>query len=253
MRLFLRKFSPLGRTSIRSGNRSRTLLFEQLSDRVPFAVDLNMAIQNDPIPIQIEAPLVLVPHGAVIDGQIPVSIESTQLSLVSTDASPSSVVFATAGTPKPAVQTLSTTHLSASAVQPFSELQLAVVEPLSDEQLGVQNMESFDGSFVESSMNLEDGYGGYGGGLGTPPEIVALSAYLVEGNFRFVGQVTDDESLSGCQVRFGGVLDGHFSTIDSEGVFSFEISFPQGTNGWVTAIARDMDGLDSQEFSFMLR
>ena len=67
------------------------------------------------------------------------------------------------------------------------------------------------------------------------------------GFWLFTGEVSDDESVAGLEVRFGGLLHGEVATVGSDGTFSITILLPPGVQGTVTAITTDDDGLDSNE------
>jgi len=79
----------------------------------------------------------------------------------------------------------------------------------------------------------------------SPPVITSFSGTSEAGFWQFTGQVTDDKSVSGLVVSFGGLLDGETATVNQDGIFSFTIFLPLSTIGSVTAITTDLDDLDS--------
>ncbi|WP_439628180.1 Calx-beta domain-containing protein [Gemmata sp.] len=82
------------------------------------------------------------------------------------------------------------------------------------------------------------------------PQIINFAATdLGGGRFLFTGQVTDDQSVAGRTVTFGGVptMQGQSTTTASNGTFSFEIQLnTNGTDmGPVTADTTDVWGVAS--------
>jgi hypothetical protein len=93
-----------------------------------------------------------------------------------------------------------------------------------------------------------ESYGGYGGYGFIPPEISGFTCYqLSSGAWSFVGTVTDDESVTGLYVHFGGVLEGESTTVGPDGSFEFTIYLPPNTLGVVTAVVTDWDGIQSEQ------
>ncbi len=83
-----------------------------------------------------------------------------------------------------------------------------------------------------------------GGGIGTPPQITNFTVAR-EGNiWQFTGHVTDDKSVAGLIVQFGGLISSS-TAVNEEGNFQFTTTFAPGTDGYVTAITTDGDYLRS--------
>lgn len=86
------------------------------------------------------------------------------------------------------------------------------------------------------------------GGVGQelhPPTIHNFSA-VQDGIYWLVsGSVTDDDSVLGLEVRFGGLLDGEHTTVAADGTFSYLALFAPGTTGGISAVVTDVDGLTS--------
>ncbi len=83
----------------------------------------------------------------------------------------------------------------------------------------------------------------------TPPEISEFRVEHTDGVWIFTGRVTDDTSVAGLVIRFGGLLNGSTATVNEQGVFQFTKTFAQGTTGTVTAVTTDADGLTSNQVS----
>lgn len=66
-------------------------------------------------------------------------------------------------------------------------------------------------------------------------------------SWTFTGRVTDDESVDGLTVLFGGVLDGEYTTVNADGTFTFTcyLTEAQSQSAFVTALTTDWWGLDS--------
>lgn len=62
----------------------------------------------------------------------------------------------------------------------------------------------------------------------------------------FRGTVVD-ENPGVMQIRFGGLLDGHTTTVESDGSFEYAEIFQPGQEGLVSAITTDELGVDSNE------
>jgi len=95
-----------------------------------------------------------------------------------------------------------------------------------------------------TTLSSDDGYGGYGE---IPPGIINFTATLVGNSWVFTGEVVDDEEVYGLTITFGGLLDGHSTTVNQDGTFEYTYQFPSGTMGTVTAVVTDIDGLQSDE------
>ncbi len=78
-----------------------------------------------------------------------------------------------------------------------------------------------------------------------PPVISNFYAVESDGYWQIGGSVTDDQSVAGLTITFGGLLTGHTASVNSQGIFSLTVLFPPGTNGGITAITTDTDGLQS--------
>jgi hypothetical protein len=100
-----------------------------------------------------------------------------------------------------------------------------------------------DPSDSESLVLQENGYG-YGN---ISPEILNFSGTNGgAGWWTFSGQVIDDSSVDGLTVTFGGLLEGHTTTVGTDGTFEHVANLPSGTSGVVTATVTDRDGLTSE-------
>ena len=129
----------------------------------------------------------------------------------------------------------------------------------SDEQAGLMDASSTPVATTESPLwaapsggasliSQNDGYGGYGQ---IDPEITSFSGTQQNpGGWIFTGQVVDDESVEGLTVTFGGLLEGHTTTVRADGTFDYEAIIPTGTSGFVTATVTDRDGLTSETVYF---
>jgi hypothetical protein len=122
-----------------------------------------------------------------------------------------------------------------------------VNEELPDSPLWGENGE-VKGGTVES-QNSSYGYGGYGGyGDLSPPSIINFTATQIEGGaWKFTGEVIDDDPVAGLTVEFGFLLEGYSTSTREDGTFEFVRLFSPGTTGVVSAIATDIDGLESEE------
>ncbi len=78
------------------------------------------------------------------------------------------------------------------------------------------------------------------------PVISDFDCYEFDGHWIFTGEVTDDESVAGLEVEFGGLLAGCTATVQLDGTFEFMTTFPPGVQGTVTAITTDYEGLESE-------
>lgn len=87
----------------------------------------------------------------------------------------------------------------------------------------------------------------------TAPPVITEFTGTCDGNFwEFTGRVTDDKSVSGLVVRFGGILQGRTATVNQFGCFSLAVFLSAGTHGGITAITTDQDGLDSNLACFFV-
>jgi hypothetical protein len=84
------------------------------------------------------------------------------------------------------------------------------------------------------------------------PVILDFACHVEDGNlWVFTGRV-NDEYPEGLTIRFGGLLQGHTTTVQADGTFSFTIILEPGTSGTVTAITTDWWGQDSEmEYCFV--
>lgn len=88
--------------------------------------------------------------------------------------------------------------------------------------------------------------------LTAPPVIMDFTGASDGGFWEFTGRVTDDTSVTGLVVRFGGLLEGMTATVNQFGCFSIAVFLSAGTRGGVTAITTDGDGLDSNLACFFV-
>lgn len=83
-----------------------------------------------------------------------------------------------------------------------------------------------------------------------PPDIVSFGyEYLGYGTYLVVGAV-EDEDPGSCIVTFGGLLDGAWTEVDSDGSFSYPMQMSESSAGMVTAVAIDTSGQNSDEAWF---
>jgi hypothetical protein len=92
-----------------------------------------------------------------------------------------------------------------------------------------------------------EGPPGSGGQTLAPPVISQFVADELDGLWRITGRVTDDKSVAGLRVDFGGLLAGEHAIVNAEGFFSITVPFAPGTWGAVTAVTTDSDGLESNQ------
>lgn len=105
-----------------------------------------------------------------------------------------------------------------------------------------------DQSSTQSLILQDDGYGGYGD---VPPEIQNFSGTNGSGlSWTFTGTVIDDLSVEGLTVTFGGLLEGHTTTVRADGTFEHIAEIPFGTSGFVTATVTDANALTSETVYF---
>ena len=101
-----------------------------------------------------------------------------------------------------------------------------------------------------ATMNGQNGYGGengYGGYGFIPPEISQFTnTESTPGLYIFTGRVTDDESVHGLIVHFGGVLEGQTAWVRADGTFELIIQLDPNLVGIATAVVTDWDGIQSQ-------
>lgn len=88
-----------------------------------------------------------------------------------------------------------------------------------------------------------------------PPVITSLTAILVDpdnGGWLISGTV-DDEDPESCLIQFGGILDGHSTTVNADGTFSFSINLDKtqpGGEGPACAVAIDSFAQTSDPWEF---
>jgi hypothetical protein len=98
-----------------------------------------------------------------------------------------------------------------------------------------------------AAMSNGDGYGGYGGYGFIAPEISGFFATeSTPGMWTITGRVTDDESVTGLIVHFGGVLEGQSTMVREDGTFEHIILLDPNTVGIATAVVTDWDGITSE-------
>ena len=136
--------------------------------------------------------------------------------------------------------------LAADVVEPTTEA--AYVAPADD---GTDSPLWAEGSSISNggtaTMSSGDGYGGYGGYGFIAPEISDfLATESTPGMWTFTGRVSDDESVHGLLVHFGGVLEGESTMVREDGTFELIILLDPNTVGIATAVVTDWDGITSE-------
>ncbi len=79
----------------------------------------------------------------------------------------------------------------------------------------------------------------------SPPRITDFVAARNGDIWQLSGHVTDDKSVTGLVVQFGGLLPGSSAVVNEQGYFQIVVTFPPGTSGLVIAHTTDTDGLTS--------
>jgi len=78
-----------------------------------------------------------------------------------------------------------------------------------------------------------------------PPKIFNFVGEEENGYWLFSGQVTDDQSVEGLTIEFGGLLEGQTAEVNSEGWFLITAYFGPDVQGVVSAMTADRDDLES--------
>ncbi len=136
----------------------------------------------------------------------------------------------------------------------------AITEDLIASQAGTVSNVTLNESFttiaspLDTGSNLDSPAEGEGGTLGggtvvpplAPPRITGFTATCDElGFWMFSGRVTDDKSVDGLVVHFGGVLEGKSAVVNSQGQFQITVQLAPNVSGLATAVTTDRDGLSS--------
>lgn len=94
-------------------------------------------------------------------------------------------------------------------------------------------------------------FGLAGEALANDPPSLSFTARPLDGPnnlWEFSGQV-QDEFVQGCTVEIdgGNMFETVTVAVNPDGSFSYTVSIPQGGSGWVYAVAKDQQGLKSNE------
>jgi len=85
-----------------------------------------------------------------------------------------------------------------------------------------------------------------------PPQLQEFGCGNIFEDYWILFGTIEDEDPEGCIIGFGGVLDGYYCSVESDGTFALVVWLPPTTEGMATAQALNYENLVSNVAEFLI-